>query len=65
MPELLQNKTAQTFIGWKRVICTALDWKNMDRQDSVKKECEKRRTSPPKLTPLQKKLNNLITLQDE
>ena len=38
---------------------------NMDREEKVKKECKERRDNPLKLTALQKKLNNLITLQDE
>ena len=40
-------------------------WLNMNREEKVKKECKERRDNPPKLTALQKKLNNLITLQDE
>mgnify|MGYP003119406037 FL=1 len=48
-----------------RIICTRQMWLNMDREEKVKKECKERRDNPPKLTALQKKLNNLITLQDE
>jgi len=48
-----------------RIICTRQMWLNMNREEKVKKECKERRDNPPKLTALQKKLNNLITLQDE
>ncbi len=40
-------------------------WVNMDREEKVKAECKRRKENPPKLTALQKRLNNLITLQDE
>ena len=48
-----------------RIICTRQMWLNMDREEKVKKECKERKDNPPKLTALQKTLNNLITLQDE
>tara|TARA_Y100000593_G_scaffold41676_1_gene79906 strand:- start:1668 stop:1856 length:189 start_codon:yes stop_codon:yes gene_type:complete len=48
-----------------QIICTRQMWVNMDREEKVKAECKRRKENPPKLTALQKKLNNLITLQDE
>ena len=40
-------------------------WLNMDREKKVQEECQERKVNPPKLTALQKRLNNLIILQDE
>jgi hypothetical protein len=39
------SKTAEVinFVSKKEVICTAHDWKNMDREDAVKKECAARK----------------------
>lgn len=48
-----------------RIICTRQMWLNMDREKKVQAECQERKVNPPKLTALQKRLNNLITLQDE
>ena len=31
------------FIGSKKTICTAHEWKNMDREDKMKKECAERK----------------------
>jgi len=47
------------------IICTRQMWLNMDREKKVKKECKERRENPPKLTPLQKKIINLMVLQNE
>tara|TARA_R100000234_G_scaffold37326_1_gene22088 strand:+ start:333 stop:515 length:183 start_codon:yes stop_codon:yes gene_type:complete len=51
------------FIAYRKIICSRHQWLNMDREEKVKEECKKRQDNPPKLTKLQKKLNNLITLQ--
>jgi hypothetical protein len=51
------------FIAYKKIICSRHQWLNMDREEKTKKECKKRQNNPTKLTKLQKKLNNLITLQ--
>jgi hypothetical protein len=52
------------FIGMENIICTKLDWLNMDREEKVKKECQERKVNPPKMTPLQSKLINQVTLVD-
>ena len=48
-----------------RVISTRQMWLNMDREKKVQEECKERRENPPKLTPLQKKIINLVVLQNE
>ena len=64
-----------------KVICSAKDWLRMDKEEAVKKQCEKTfndyfirvrgRITPrpkherPKISSLTKKIINLITLQDE
>ena len=64
-----------------RIICSKEDWQRMDREEAVKKQCEKTfndyfirilgRITPrpkherPKISSLTKKIINLITLQDE
>ena len=68
-------------VNQTRVICSLEDWKRMDRQEAVKKQCEKTfndffyrekgRIKPkpkkerPKTSALTKKIINLVTLQDE
>lgn len=39
------NNTAKVinFVATKKIICTAHDWKNMDREEAVKKECAARK----------------------
>ena len=47
------SKTAEVinFVSKNEVICTAHDWKNMDREDAVKKECAARK-KPKGLDPI-------------
>ena len=52
------------FIAKGNIICTAHDWLNMDREEKIKKECQERKVNPPKMTPLQKKLINQVTLEN-
>tara|TARA_R100001443_G_scaffold14554_2_gene24458 strand:- start:394 stop:573 length:180 start_codon:yes stop_codon:yes gene_type:complete len=52
------------FIAKGNIICTKLDWLNMDREEKIKKECQERKVNPPKMTPLQKKLINQVTLEN-
>ena len=68
-------------VNQARVICSKEDWKRMDRQEAVKKQCEKTfndffyrekgRIKPkpkkerPKTSALTRKIINLVTLQDE
>lgn len=39
------SKTAEVinFISKEKIICTERDWKNMDREEAVRKECAARR----------------------
>ena len=53
------------FIKKEKIICTSQAWKNMDREGKIKKECQERLKNPPKITPLQKKIINLVVLQNE
>tara|TARA_Y100001968_G_scaffold300742_1_gene312453 strand:+ start:108 stop:287 length:180 start_codon:yes stop_codon:yes gene_type:complete len=53
------------FYATDKIICSAQDWINMDREEKTKKECEKRKNNPPKPTKLQLKLNKLVTLMEE
>tara|TARA_R110002020_G_scaffold260734_2_gene475037 strand:+ start:658 stop:837 length:180 start_codon:yes stop_codon:yes gene_type:complete len=52
------------FIAKGKIICTKLDWLNMDREEKIKKECQERKENPPIMTPLQTKLINQVTLED-
>ena len=68
-------------INQTRVICSLEDWKRKDKEEAIKKECdktfndffywEKGRIKPkpkkerPKTSALTKKIINLVTLQDE
>ena len=52
------------FIAKGNIICTKLDWLNMDREEKIKKECQERKENPPIMTPLQTKLINQVTLED-
>ena len=47
-----------------RIICTRQMWLNMDREKKVQEECQERKVNPPKMTPLQKKLINQVTLEN-
>jgi len=68
-------------VNQTRVICSLEDWSRMDKEEAIKKECEKTfndffyrekgRIKPkpkkerPKTSALTKKIINLVTLQDE
>ena len=52
------------FIGMENIICTKLDWLNMDREEKIQKEWQERKANPPQMTPLQSKLINQVTLVD-
>lgn len=40
----------------KKIICNWSTWQNMDREEALKKECQKRKENKEELNPLQKKL---------
>ena len=40
------------FIGKENIICTEHDWKNMDREEKVKKECAEKNKQKG-MTPIQ------------
>ncbi len=52
------------FIAKGKIICTKLDWLNMDREEKTQKECQERKANPPEMTPLQTKIINQVTLED-
>ena len=61
----MENVIKIDFYGTDKIICSAKDWTNMDREEKVQQECKERKEKPPKFSKIQKKLINLITLTEE
>ena len=47
-----------------KFLMTQNDWKMIWREDKIKIDCAERKKNPPKITPLQSKLINQVTLVD-